>query len=266
MNALLIAIVLAVALAPLTIAQTDAVSRASPRALMAAAAQPADTTRLGMVHFPTSCNDAVQKRFDQALAYQHSFWYQASYQAFQEVLKADPSCAIAYWGIALSLMRIPWIPPSPENLAAGWAAVQKGQALGAKTERERDYIDAIAAFYADHQRLDHQTRLKAYLSAVENVAQKYPDDEEAQIYYALVLNVAASPADKTYANQLKAAAILAEIVARRPDHPGAARAAENAGDVAKARHYYGRVVELAAGADSARPDIAAAKSFMARLP
>jgi hypothetical protein len=138
------------------------------------------------------------------------------------VLKADRSCAIAYWGVALSQMRIPWIPPSPENLAAGSAAVKKGQGLGAKTQRERDYINAIAAFYTDHDQLDHRTRLLAYLSAVEKLAQAYPDDEETQIYYALVLNIAASPADKTYANQLKAAAILEEIVARQPDHPGAA--------------------------------------------
>ncbi len=209
MKTMFIAIALAVALVPLTVAQTDA-------------PQTVDTTQLGTVHFPTSCNDEAQKHFDQAMAYQHSFWYQASYTGFEDVLKADSSCAIAYWGIALSQMRIPWIPPSPKNLAEGLAAAQKGRARGAKTQRERDYIDAIAAFYTDHDRLDHQTRLQAYLRAVEKVAQRYPDDEEAQIYYALVLNVAASPADKTYANQLKAAEILENIVARRPDHPGAA--------------------------------------------
>lgn len=186
-----------------------------------AAAQTAGTSQLGKVHFATSCGDQAQKRFNQAMAYQHSFWYQASYEHFRGVLKADPSCAIAYWGIALSRMRIPWIPPSPQNLAEGLAAAQQGKALGAKTQRERDYIESIAAFYTDHDKLDHQTRLRAYLAAVERLAQTYPEDEEARIYYALVLNVAASPQDKTYANQLKAAAILGEIVARRPDHPGA---------------------------------------------
>jgi len=188
-----------------------------PSAVMSQTAKPA---QLGKVEFATSCQPDAQKRFNEALAYQHSFWYQAAHQRFEGVIASDKTCAIAYWGIALSKMRIPWIPPSPQALAEGSAAVEKGRALGAKSERERDYIEAIAAFYIDHDKVDHRARLQAYLRAVEQLAQKYPDDDEAQIYYALVLNVAAAPDDKTYANQLKAAAILEKMLARRADHPG----------------------------------------------
>jgi len=100
--------------------------------------------------------------------------------------------------------------------------VKKGQALGAKTQRERDYIDAIAAMYVDYDNVDHRTRVQRYLAAEEQVATRYPDDDEAQIAYAITLNVAASPADKTYVNQLKGAALLEPIFKRQPEHPGVA--------------------------------------------
>src|SRR5215510_12494989 len=159
--------------------------------------------QLGSVHFETSCNPAAQKLFDRGMLYQHSFWYSAAKRTFEEVLKADPNCAIAYWGIALSYLYNPHAPPPPENLALGLEAVRKGQALSAKTQRERDYIDAIAAMYTDYEKVDHRTRVQNYLKAEEQVASRYPKDDEAQIAYAITLNVAASPADKTYANQLK---------------------------------------------------------------
>ena len=131
-------------------------------------------------------------------------------------------CAIAYWGIALSYLYNPHAPPPPENLALGLEAAKKGQALGAKTQRERDYIDAIAAMYTDYEKVDHRTRVQNYLKAEEQVALRYPKDDEAQIAYAITLNVAASPADKTYVNQLKGAALLEPIFKRQPQHPGVA--------------------------------------------
>ena len=176
--------------------------------------------QFGTVHFATSCNEIAQRRFDRAMRYQHSFWYRASKEIFEEVLKADPECAIAYWGIALSLLYNPHSPPTAANLPLGLAALQKGKAVGAKTPRERDYIDALFVLYADYDKVDHRTRVQAYLKAMEQLAQRYPDDDEAQIYYALILNVAASPADKTYSNQLKGAAILEDISRRQPQHPG----------------------------------------------
>ncbi|MGZ3324357.1 MAG: tetratricopeptide repeat protein, partial [Xanthobacteraceae bacterium] len=157
-----------------------------------------------------------------AMRYQHSFWYQASKEIFDDVLKADPECGIAYWGIALSLLFNPHAPPPAPNLPLGLAAIQKGKAVGAKTQRERDYIDALAVFYTDYDKMPHGARVQAYLKAMEALAQKYPDDDEAQIFYAITLNVAASPNDKTYSNQLKGAALLEPIFRRQPRHPGVA--------------------------------------------
>ena len=189
-------------------------------------AQPAfgqvDDSKLGKVHFETSCNPQAQKLFDRAMLYQHSFWYRASQKVFDDVLKADPECGIAYWGIALSLLLNPHVAPPAKNLAEGAAIIAKGKSVGAKTQRERDYIDALAVMYADYDKVDHRTRNVAYAKAMEQLAQRYPNDDEAQIHYALALNTSASPADKTYANQLKGAAILEPIFARQPQHPGVA--------------------------------------------
>ncbi|MFL6795854.1 MAG: hypothetical protein ACJ8F3_00410 [Xanthobacteraceae bacterium] len=178
--------------------------------------------RLGRVHFDTSCNEEAQRRFDRAMRYQHSFWYRESKAIFEEALKADPECAIAYWGIALSLLNNPHAPPPTENLPVGLAALQKAKALGAKTQREGDYIDALLVFYTDYDKIDHRTRVQAYVKAMESLAQRYASDDEAQIEYAISLNVGASPTDKTYANQLKGAAILEPIFKRQPQHPGVA--------------------------------------------
>ena len=186
-----------------------------------AASQSAEE-RLGKVHFATSCKPQAQELFDRAMLYQHSFWYSASRRTFEEVLKDDPQCAIAYWGIALSYLYNPHAPPPTESLPLGLEAVKKGQTLAAKTQRERDYIDAIAAMYVDYDKIDHRTRVQKYLAAEDQVATRYPDDDEAQIAYAITLNVAASPADKTYANQLKGAALLEPIFTRQPNHPGVA--------------------------------------------
>ena len=179
-------------------------------------------SQFGSVHFATSCSETAQRRFDRGMRYQHSFWYKASKEIFEDALKADPECAIAYWGIALSLLYNPHSPPTAENLPLGLAAVRKGQAVGAKTARERDYIDALAVLYTDYDKIDHRTRVQAYLKAMEQLAQRYPDDDEAQIYYALALNVAASPADKTLSNQIKGTQILEPIFKRQPRHPGVA--------------------------------------------
>ena len=146
----------------------------------------------------------------------------SSKELFEEVLKADPDCGIAYWGIALSLLNNPHAPPPVGNLPLGLAAIEKGKATGAKTQRERDFINAMATFYTDYDKVDHRTRVLAYLKAMEGVARAYSNDDEAQILYAIELNVAAPPTDKTYAMQLKGAAILEPIFQRQPRHPGVA--------------------------------------------
>src|SRR5215469_3798724 len=178
--------------------------------------------RLGTVHFQTSCNEIAQRRFDRGMRYQHSFWYRESRGIFEDVIKADPECGIAYWGIALSYLDNPHNPPPLANLPLGLAAIEKAKVVGAKTQRERDFIDALLIFYNDYDKTPHAARVQSYLKAIEAVAQRYRDDDEAQLFYGITLNVAASPNDKTYSNQLKGAAILEDIFKRQPRHPGVA--------------------------------------------
>ncbi len=176
--------------------------------------------QLGTVHFKTSCNDVAQRRFDRAMRYQHSYWYIPAKEVFEEVLKADPTCAMAYWGIALALLDNPHNAIPQSNLAPGLAAIQKAKAMNAKTERERDYIDALMLMYADYDKLGHVQRIRAFRDAQEKIVAKYPDDDEAQIAYAITLNTSADLNDKTYAQQTKGAAILEPISNRLPRHPG----------------------------------------------
>ena len=192
---------------------------ASPQPLFA---QGSSDQQLGHVHFVTSCNEVAQRRFDRAMRYQHSFWYSEAKDLFEQVAKADPTCGMASWGIAMTLLHNPHGPIPKPNLAPGLAAIQKAKAVGAKTERERDYIDALTFMYADYDKLTHTQRIHAYLQAMEKLAAKYPNDDEAQIFYAITLNTSASPADKTYAQQKKGAAILEPIWKRQPNHPGIA--------------------------------------------
>jgi len=177
---------------------------------------------LGRVHFQTSCTPQAQEKFDRGLAMVHSFVYPDSVQAFTDAAVADPQCAIAYWGIAISHRPNPLILPlAAAVLKNGWEAVEKGKAIGAKTERERDWLAAIEAYYKDYDKIDQTTRGLAYEKAMEQLAQKYPDDPEAVVFYALALNETALPTDKTYANQLKAGAILEKVLVTQPNHPGA---------------------------------------------
>src|SRR5262245_4869471 len=178
--------------------------------------------RFGTVHFATSCNEVAQRRFDRGMRYQHSFWYSQSKEIFEDVLKADSRCVIAYWGIGQSLLANPFNPTPPRNLGEGLAALKKAKEIGDGTTREADLIAALTVYYTDFDKLDQRTRSSAYVKAMEGVAARYPTDDEVQIYYALALDVAASPSDKTYANQLKAAAILEPIFRRLPRHPGVA--------------------------------------------
>ena len=176
---------------------------------------------LGHVHFETSCTPQAQEKFDRALAMVHSFFYPDSIQAFTEAAAADPQCAIAYWGIAISQRPNPLILPLTSTvLKNGLEAVEKGKAIGAKTDRERDWLAAVELYYKDYDKIDQTERGLAYEKAMEALMQKYPDDPEAAIFYALALNETALHSDKTYANQLKAGAILEKIEAKLPDHPG----------------------------------------------
>jgi hypothetical protein len=142
-------------------------------------------------------------------------------RAFTEAAQADPQCAIAYWGIAISQRTNPLVLPLPAAaLKSGLEAVQKGNAIGAKTERERDWLAAIELYFKDYDKIDQSTRGLAYERAMEKLTLKYPDDPEAAIFYALALNETALPSDKTYTNLLKAGAILEKTAEKLPDHPG----------------------------------------------
>ncbi|MBI4636562.1 MAG: hypothetical protein HY727_09470 [Candidatus Rokubacteria bacterium] len=192
-------------------------------AVLLAGADATAQDRVGKVSFPTSCSATVQQEFERAVAMLHSFWFSASVNAFTAVAQADPGCGIAHWGIAMNALGNPFAwPPSAKGLADGWAAVEKAKAAGAKTQRERDYIAAIEAFYKDAATVDHRTRALAYLQAMERLSQRYPDDREAAVFYSLALDATALPTDKTYANQLKAATILEKVFAEQPQHPGVA--------------------------------------------
>jgi hypothetical protein len=183
-------------------------------------AGPTAANASGDVNFQISCEAAVQKTFREAVWTLHSFWYPEARKGFTAVTEAEPGCAMGYWGIAMSHWYPLWFPPSPSALKAGAEAVEKAVAAGPKTEREKDYIDAIAAFYRDSDKLDHRTRAVAYEKAMERVYLRYPEDREAAVFYGLALNASALPTDKTYANKRKAAEILNKVWAEQPNHPG----------------------------------------------
>jgi tetratricopeptide (TPR) repeat protein len=181
-----------------------------------------DAAALGNVDFPTSCTPAVQSDFNRAVALLHSFWYKKSEEAFLAVAKADPSCGMAQWGVAMSHYRQLWDPPTPLDLQAGSAAVEKATAAGAKTQRERDYIAAIQVFYKDSDKRTHAARALDYEKSMQQIYEHCPQDIEAAIFYALAVRANAPIGDKTYANQKKASAILEKLFAQYPTHPGLA--------------------------------------------
>ena len=187
--------------------------------------------KLGTVTFAVSCTAPAQQEFTRGLALYHSFFFLASVKAFTAATAADPDCAMAQWGIAMAHWYPLWYPPTEAALKAGTAAVDAAKRLGGKTARERDYIAAIDQFYRGADTLDHATRAGAYERAMESVARAYPADREAAILYALALQGAANPADKTYAKQLKSAAILEPLFAAQPNHPGVAHYLIHAYDV-----------------------------------
>lgn len=184
---------------------------------------------LGTVHFPTSCSAEVQPQFNRAIALLHSFWFQAAIDAFEEVLEVDSSCGISYWGIALATWGNPIGSGANQDgsrptvqLQAGLDAIQQARATGANSERERDYIEALANLYDDYAERVDWPRVLDYEKAMEALATKYPDDSEAAIFYALAIVNATDPNDKSYEKPLRAAAILEPAFIEKPDHPGIA--------------------------------------------
>ena len=183
-----------------------------------------DLTRLGEVKFENSCSKDVQAPLARGMALLHSFEFGPAIDAFTGVTAADPSCGIALWGIGLSQWSNPFAVAlrSPQQLQAGRATAEKATAAGAKTERERQFIDAIATLYAAPDTMDQRTRVTAYRDRMERLYAAYPKDTEVAAFYALAIAAAADPADKTYADQLKAGSILQTLWQHQPEHPGLA--------------------------------------------
>src|SRR5213594_28414 len=183
-------------------------------------AQETATVQLGKVHFPVSCSPAAQEQFERGVAMLHSYWFTEGSKTFEAILREEPSCVMAYWGLAVNLLGNSLVgPPPAKDAQKAWEVLDKAKGE-AKTERERDWIEALSAYYRDHDKVSVDDRLLAYTKAMEKMTQRYPDDFEAWAYYALTLQASAPKTDKSYANQLKAAGILEKLYKQNPQHPG----------------------------------------------
>jgi 1,2-phenylacetyl-CoA epoxidase PaaB subunit len=177
--------------------------------------------QVGTVHFPSSCAASAQKPIERGVAMLHSFWYEEAEKEFVQIEQVDPQCAIARWGVAMSLWHQLWNRPDIAVLDRGGSELKKARALHAATSRERDYIDALSVVYS-HPTRPYQKRVTAYSKAMEKVAQRNPDDQEAAAFYALSLLASEPHNDKDNTNRKKAAAVLEKLFAENPNHPGVA--------------------------------------------
>jgi tetratricopeptide (TPR) repeat protein len=181
------------------------------------------STQLGTVHFPVSCAAAVQKPFERGVALLHSFWYEEAEKEFVQIAKDDPHCAMAHWGVAMSLWHQLWNQPDAKVSKRGWNEVRQAEKnQGKASARERAYIAAMHAFYGKSKKLDHDARARAYSDAMKKAYESYPEDHEAAAFYALSLLASDPHDDETFANRKQAAAVLEKLFAVEPDHPGVA--------------------------------------------
>jgi tetratricopeptide (TPR) repeat protein len=178
--------------------------------------------QLGTVNFPASCAASEQKPFERGVALLHSFWYEEAEKQFAAIAKDDPKCAMAHWGIAMSLWHQLWDHPDDAILKRGLEEVEKAQSLHPPTQRERDYIAAIGDFYAQPGKREYQQRADAYCQAMQQMDQHYPDDKEAAAFYALSLLAAEPYDDTTFARRKEAAKVLEPLFTAEPNHPGVA--------------------------------------------
>ncbi|MDX1685669.1 MAG: hypothetical protein R3275_10560 [Saprospiraceae bacterium] len=178
-------------------------------------------TEFGDISFALSCDYSVREAFDLAVSLLHSFEYREAEKAFVNVIDADPECAMAYWGVAMSIYHELWTAPKESDLKKGARLIEIARTLE-MDERESAYLEAIATYYEDWQTLDHKTRAKKYEKAMEALYKSDSSDVEATVFYSLALNSTADPKDETLSNQRKAGAILEELFKERPNHPGIA--------------------------------------------
>jgi hypothetical protein len=181
-----------------------------------------DSAHVGTVRFETSCTPAVQADFNHAMALLHSFWYDEAARAFKSIAQADQACGMAWWGVAMSYYHPLWAPPNPEEFRTGSEAARRAREIGARTQRERAYINAISTFYDTSGNADHLERVKRYREAMAALHRDYPDDPEAGVLYALTMIKISPLTPEDYRNQEQAAGILNGVLANQPDHPGVA--------------------------------------------
>ena len=175
---------------------------------------------LGHVHMDTSCSPSVSADFDRALAMLHNFWFARALEAFKKVIQADPQCAMAYWGAAMTYNHPFWDAPTREDESAAWALVQKGRQTTKKTPREEMYLDAVAALYKDAGAGSKSERDEAYKNAMKAVYEKYPDDE-VKLFYGLSILGTIKEGTPGFERQAVAAKLFEEVYAKKPEHPGA---------------------------------------------
>ena len=210
-------------------------------------AQEKTTEQLGKVNFPVSCTPKAQEQFERGVAMLHSYWFTEGSKVFEAIVREEPSCVMAYWGLAVNLLGNSLVgPPPAKDAQKAWEVLDKAKGE-AKTQRERDWIEALSAYYRDHDKVSVDDRLLAYTKAMEQLTERYPDDFEAWAYYALTLQASAPKTDKTYSNQQKSAAILEKLYKQNPQHPGVSHYLIHAYDyppladkgIAAARRYAG---------------------------
>src|ERR1700733_17050 len=263
----------------------------APPASSAAQASPAAESaaeRLGTVSFTVSCAPAVQTSFVRGVALLHDFWYQEAQRQFEQIAKADPNCAMAHWGAAMSLYHQIWDRPDDGTVAKGWREMQAAQAHPANSAREREYVAALSDFYKPGPR-DYQARVEAYAAAMGKLHQDYPKDTDAGAFYALALLASVAPNDDSLALNRKAMAVLTPLFAQYPDHPGVVHyiihacdtpslapdglaAAEHYGDIAASAphavhmpgHIFARLGMWQADIDSNEASVRASRAAEAR--
>lgn len=177
--------------------------------------------QFGDVSFSLSCSGETRKTFDLGVSLLHSFEYEEAEKAFVQVLDSDPECAMAYWGVAMSISHSLWYQMDESYLKKGSELLEIANKIPSG-EREKDYLDAISAYYKDYDTLDKKTRALTYEKKMEALYKKYPDDKEAAVFYALALRAAVDHSDKTYSKQKKSGKILEELFIEEPNHPGIA--------------------------------------------
>jgi tetratricopeptide (TPR) repeat protein len=182
-------------------------------------AAPSPDEKLGTVSFAVSCSPAVQSGFNRGVALLHDFWYEEVGPQFEQIAKADPSCAMAHWALAIGQFHQIWDRPDESTMKSGWEEIKKAQSLDAKTEREREYIAALAAFYKPGKQ-DYMARVTAYSDAMGALYKHYPDDVDAGAFYALSQLASGAPNDTSLTQNRKAMVVLAPLFAKYPDNPG----------------------------------------------